>query len=309
MGKFKILISTVDQSRYFRRKREFFKQELAKLPDVEVRTVDKEGDIRDIMKAMKFTPDFIYIDDLIKNKPLHGLDAISIPKGLLYEDLQKHQDTFHQFIKKNKVDIIFAYYRDAFLKFFPEKKDRLIWVPPFINTKLFKDYGLEKKIDYLLLGSLHEDEYPLRTKITKEMANVKGFVRHPPPERKNYTKEEEKKALIMENYAKEINRAKMFFTDGSKNNYPIFKYFEVPACNTLLLAPALPELKEIGFKNEHTFVDINAKNYYEKAKYYLKHEDKRKAIAKNGYELIRARHTTEIRVREFVDQIKRFLKK
>lgn len=308
MNKFKILISTVDQSRYFRRKREFFKEELAKLPNVEVRLVDQEGDIREIMKAMNFTPDFIYIDDIAKNKPLYGLDKISIPKGLMYEDLQKKQDKFRKFIKINKIDIVFAYYRDAFLRFFPDLKRDLIWVPPFINTKLFKDYGLEKKIDYLLMGSLCKIDYPLRTKIAKEMANMKGFVHHPLPQRKNYTKEEEQKAFIMENYAKEINRAKIFFTDDTVHRYPVFKYFEVAACNTLLLASGSPELEELGFHNKHTFVEINKNNFLEKANYYLHHKEERKVIAKNGYELVRARHTSEIRVKEFVDKIKQFLK-
>lgn len=308
MKKFKLLISTVDQSQYFRRKREFFKEELAKLPDVEVKLVDQEGDIRDIMKDLNFTPDFIYIDDLTKNKPLLGLDKISIPKGLLFEDLQKNQDKFRTFMSANKIDIVFAYYRDAFLRFFPEKKDHFIWVPPYIQTTLFKDYDLPKEINYLLMGSLNEKVYPLRTLIAKSMMNVPGFVRHPIPQRKNYTVEDERKAYIMENYAREINRAKIFFTDDCLYHFPVFKYFEVLACNTLLLASGSPELEELGFVNEKTFVEINSENYYEKALFYLKHKDKRKVIAKKGYEMVRARHTTRIRVREFIDNIKRFLK-
>lgn len=309
MKAFKIVISTVDQSRYFRRKREFFKQKLAALPDVEVRLVEKGGDIRRILEEMNFTPDFIYIDDLTKNEPLHGLDRIAIPKGIMYEDLQKNQQRFRDYMRDNKIDIAFAYYRDAFLRFFPELKHRFIWVPPFINTALFKDYGLAKTIDYLLMGALHKEVYPLRTRIAEEMAGVRGFVHHRIPERRNYTPEEEKNVFIMENYAREINRAKMFFTDDTLYHYPVFKYFEVPACNTLLLAPGSAELRELGFVDGKTFAEINKTNYFEKAKYYLQQEDERKRIAKKGYKLIRKRHTTEIRVRQFVDAIKRHIGK
>ncbi|WP_416149890.1 glycosyltransferase [Salipaludibacillus sp. HK11] len=307
--KIKILYSTVVQKNYIKENREYFKKELSKRDDVHVHYISDGGNIKDILAKLNFTPDFIYLDDVKKTKPITGLGDVNIPKGFLYTDLHGNHDVFRQLVKENKIDLIFSLYRDGFAKFHPNYMNKFVWLPHHVFTPVFKDYRLIKEIDYLLMGVLSQRTYPFRTKIAREMKGVKGFVRHRHPGYRFFTEKEKAKTFIGEKYAREINKAKMFFTDDSIYKYPIAKYYEVAACNTLLLGSGSKELKDLGFIDGDTFVEINERNFYQKARFYLKHEKLRNKITEQGYNMVRNNHTTAIRVEQFVDCIRRFIGK
>jgi hypothetical protein len=73
MRKVKILYCTNDTSKNIIRYGDFFKQEVLKHQDVEILCIEEEIDIKDVINKLKFTPDFIFFDDVVWNKPLHGL--------------------------------------------------------------------------------------------------------------------------------------------------------------------------------------------------------------------------------------------
>lgn len=304
-----IFYSTINRSRHIIRYGEYFKWELQRLPDVVLYPVEEDAHISDLIQRFGVTPDFIFFDDFTKNKTMHGLRNVAIPKGVLYWDVHTTQNEFSTFVCQNKIDLIFSFYRDAFCGFFPAFADKLRWLPNHAYTGEFKDYGLKKDINFLLMGALHERVYPLRTRIAREMAGIKGFVHHGHPGYRDYAPSEENVKLVGEAYAREINRAKIFFTDDSVFGYPIAKYFEVPACNTLLLASGSQELRDLGFIDGETFVEINEHSYKQKAFYFLEHEKERLQIARRGYELVKERHTTAIRARQFVSSVRQFLTK
>lgn len=307
MEKINIIYSTVNRSNHIIRYGEYFKLELLKLPDVHIHLVEEDDHISNILKKAKFDPHFIFFDDFTMNYTMFGLEQVNIPKAVLYWDIHRTQNELREFVWKNHVDLVFSFYRDTFTDWFSDLASKFRWLPNFVNIDVFKDYGLEKEIDFLLMGALSEKIYPLRTIIAEEMTGMKGFVHHRHPGYRDFTPEEGE--LVGESFAREINRAKIFFTDDSIFKYPIAKYFEVPACNTLLLASGSQELRDLGFIDGLTFVEINRSNYLEKAKYYLKHEEERKAIARRGYEMVRENHTTAIRARQLVNYLRMFLER
>lgn len=307
MATINILYSTINRTHHIIRYGEFFKWEVQKLPDVKVHIVEEDAHIEALIKEMGVKPDFIFFDDFTKNKLMYGLEKVACPKGVLYWDVHTTQDEFRAFVLKYKIDLIFSFYRDAFSSFFPEFIKKLRWLPNHVYLDEFRDYALPKEIDFLLMGALCDRIYPLRTKITKEMAGVNGFIHRPHPGYRNFASLEEQRHLVGIPFAQEINKSKIFFTDDSIFGYPIAKYFEVPACNTLLLASGSQELRDLGFIDKETFVEINADNYKEKAYYYLEHEKERRQIALKGYELVREKHSTAVRARQFVNYIRQFL--
>lgn len=307
MNKLKILYCTNDTSKNVIRYGDFFKQEVTKHNDVEVHCLEEEANIKDVINKLHFTPDFIFFDDLVWNKPLHGLKYVNIPKGILFWDIQRDQQKFRRFVYENDIDLIFSFYRDAFKRYFPELLYKFRWLPNHVNIEEFRDYQLDKELDFLLMGAVDEYTYPLRYKIDQGMNGYPGFVHNQHPGYGDYDKEDESKSLVGKYFAMEINKAKMFFTDDSRYNFPIAKYFEVPACKTLLLASGSKELEDLGFIDGETFVEINEDNYLEKALYYLEHEEERMAIIERGYRLVRENHTTVIRAKEFIAYIKEYL--
>ena len=314
MRKLKLLYWGVDRSKFICNN-EAFKRELKVHPSVEVVFTNLRGDIREIIKRLNFEPNFIFIDNYIEDycvlsgKPLTGLDKVNIPKGVLLCDVHNAAKfEFKEFILKNNIDIIFAHYRDAFLMTYPQFRQKFRWLPLFADISVYKNYYLDKTIDYMLIGYVDKVIYPLRHLMLLKYKNKRNFytTEHPgygPLNNLQFTH----KPLIGIDYAKKINEAKLFFTDDSVFKYPIGKYFEVPACYTLLIASGSSELQDLGFVDGKTFVEVNKTNFNKKALYYLKNNDERMLITENGYNMIRDNHTTEIRVEQFLDMINKYL--
>lgn len=310
MTPIRILYFTMNMTDFTFQNREYFKQTLAARPDVKVHFEVRSGDIGPLLDRLSFTPDFIYIDAFVDHfrKTLTGLNQTTIPKGIMHTDPYRKTSLFRSFVRNNNIDLVFSYYRDGFLKEYPELAKKFRWLPHHAYTPLFKDYALPKTIDFLLMGSL-SPIYPLRNKIVQDMRDVPGFVHHEHPGYRLFSKEEQLHLPIKQNYAMEINRARIFLTDGSTYGYPIAKYFEVPACNTLLLASGARELADLGFIDQQNFVAVKEANFYNRAMLYLRKENKRREIAHKGYQLVREHHSTEIRVGQFINFIRRHIER
>ena len=303
----KLLVTSGDFSRYLSPNFDYLLKELDKITDLIV--WNKSADIADILKEIGTQPDFVFINEYEEtNSPtISGLLSLGIPHAVNMHDLHYNIDARKASLRRENIRYIFSYYRDRFYECYPEFSRGLYWLPHHVNTDIFRDYGLTKDIDYLMMGAVHETVYPLRYKILKHMQNMPNFVNHEHPGYRNIDEDEIGTVFAGERYAREINRAKIFLTDNSIYSYPLAKYFEVLACNTLLLAPSTNELTDLGFIPGVHFVDINEDNFAEKAAYYLGHEAERARIARQGFEMVHSRHSTKQRAAEFLKMIKEIL--
>ena len=276
--------------------------ELAKITELSI-WHEKGEDITKILEQLDLKPDFVLILEYYETNTtkVTGLFDLAVPYAISLMDLHWDIEYRKELITNENVKYIFTSCRDAFNKLYPEFKSRMLWLPQHVNTDIFRDYGLAKDIDYLLMGAASARYYPMRNKILQEMQDRPGFVYHKHPGYRYIATDED--LFIGDKYAREINRAKIFFTCGGAANYPVAKYFEVLACNTLLLAPTFPEIEDLGFIPGTHFVAIDADNYQEKAEYYLAHEQERIQIAQKGYEMVRSLHSTERRAAELLTAI------
>lgn len=304
----KILVTTGDFSRHLTPNFHYLLKELAELVDLLVWY--ESGDIQEILNLLGTRPDFIFINEFGEtNSPkISGLKSLAIPYAVLLHDLHYEIAARNLALRDENIRYIFALARDKFYQWYPDFRGSHRWLPHQINNHIFKDYGLPKDIDCLLMGAVNEKWYPLRVKFLAKMQNKPGFVYHQHPNYRNFSDEEWATLFIGENYAREINRAKIFFTCGGVYDYPLAKYFEVLACNTLLLAPSNPDIEALGFIPGVHFVPVNEDDFEEKADYYLHHASERIKIARQGYEMVQARHTTAQRAVELVDMIQAILR-
>ncbi|ERN52878.1 glycosyltransferase [Alkalihalophilus marmarensis] len=280
----------------------------------------EDGDIKDILKEIPFTPDFIFHYDIAWNYALSpnitGLENVNIPKGCYVIDLHWDNKKRIQYFNENKIDLVFSVSKHPFLAVFPQLKNKLRWLPWSINPLIIKDWKEPKSIDYLLLGLVWAEDlkvkpqkgrYQFRDLVLDKMRNLDNFVFHPHP---GHNAKENEKLLINEKYAKEINKAKIFFTCGCTDNlggFAVLKFFEVPGCRSLLLAEPNREINDLGFVDGDNFVACSRDNFYEKAEYYLSNSNERERITNNGYEFIHSQHTNQIRAKQFVQMIQDFL--
>lgn len=308
MPHLKLLFITTDRSRHVERSTHYLIEELKK--KVRLMIWSEHGHLPTILSMLPMKPDFILCNDF---KPeycpfITGIRETEVPVGILMHDLHYKTKKRKSFIEKGNIRAIFSHYRDAFLETFPEYKKQFIWFPHHVPVDLFKDYGEPKSTNWLFIGASFPHLYPLRAKIINVMNGKPGFKKHDHP---GYSpvKRATEHVYTGETYAREINRAKMLFTCQSYYRLPVLKYFEAAACNTLVLGDGSRELTDLGFIDGKTYVDIREDNIWEKASYYLHHEDERMDIAANSYDMVRSRHSTAQRTNELIMHMKRIIKR
>ncbi len=303
----KFLFVTKDWSQGIEKNTLYLGQALARLTNY--MEWQQPGDINDIVSKLPARPDFILLNDLRPTRcpEITGIDRLKIPLGIIMHDTNFAPETRKAFIWKNNIRHLFVHYREHFLELYPEFADRMIWFPHWVNTHVFMDYQLPKSYDYLIMGCTFEGTYPLRARMLEAMQNERGFMHHPHPGY-DWNAYNESQFVVGRRYAKEINRAKLFLTDDSVYHHLFMKYFEVAACNTLLLAPHSRDAADQGFVPSVNFVDISDNDFLEKARYYAdNYNTVGRQIARRGFEMVRQRHSTETRAAELVGHVTRIL--
>jgi len=236
-----------------------------------------------------------------------NLDKIKIPKVLLVSDPQEAPLDKIEYINRNNIDLALFAYKHNISGFEDKINSKIGWLPWSVNTNVFKPYGLDRKYDITLLGSMNPNVYPLRTKIRDELykhSNIQFFTQKGPSSSWNLNP---KKVLIRESYARIISQSKIFIFDTSIYNYAVGKFYEGMACETLVMAPIPFNSIELHFQPNYNFVPIDEYNFIEKIEYFLLHEAEREEIARRGYETVTKYHTTEIRAERLVDYLEEII--
>lgn len=295
----KILYVTRDESTWVFRGPHHFRQELARVADVHF--AHRSGSIKSLLSQAPFRPDLImlHMQPLDASPAVEGLDQTTIPKAIYVEDVHYRSADIVRFVRSNDVRYVFCPYREHFHRYLSEIGDRFRWLPHCVAPAVFRDYGLRKEIDLLMMGQVVAMYYPMRKAALDRFKGKDGFVYHGHPGYVSVA-DDDPRFFVGARYAREINRAKMFITCGSKWHLPVAKYFEAPACKSCLIAPGGPDFADLGFVDGKTFVACTVDDFEEKVAAYLEDSAARKRVAAEGYEMVMRRHTCAKRVREFL---------
>ena len=239
----------------------------------------------------------------------------------------------HQYLQGGNIDIAL---RTASLetntiwgKMLKETGVKVLLYPFSVDASVFYDRGLPKKYDVTNIGVMPYGYYPLRRRIHEYFTDK---VPYDIKRDQDYAKSGFKQRTVVKkdikyhystahgiNYSKEINRSKIFATGiGSIGSGGVMqKFFEVLACNTLLLSNVPRDAKVLGFIPGVNFAGIDC---YPKARsevrdevflkpirYFLSHPGKAQAIAKRGHDLVHSKHTHEIRAKEIINKLSKLI--
>lgn len=310
MNRLRILFVTRDFSKYLERNFYYMQIELQRQALLTVE--HRGGDLAEMVRRLPVKPDFILLNDMFHAAycpPVKGLAQLDIPWGMIMHDLHSKVEQRREFLGRFPSSNIFTIYRRAFHERYPEFKGHLYWLPHFADPVVFRDYQQRKRIDILLMGATHRKVYPLRHAIKAALSGRPGFLSYDHPGYIDFASGAQ--AKVARNFAVEVNKAKIFMTCDSIYHYPLRKYFEVPACHTLLLAPENPDLIELGFRSGVHYVAISQRDFLAKANFYLhpNNEALRNKITRQGYEFVREKHTTAVRTRELLQMIRLIIDK
>jgi hypothetical protein len=188
------------------------------------------------------------------------------------------------------------------------------FLPYSIDPKKFYP-RFPKEHDVTLIGSVAA-RYPVRKAAWEELPDFchqYGFKclmnnKGPRPSWEAAKWENDSRYYIRDRYAEALGKSRFFIFCGGIYGYPVQKYFEVPASGCLPLAERLRGWgKTLGFIDGETYVAVDKRSWKEKILYYNKNYAEASKIIEKGRKLVLKRHTHQLRVREFLEILERFL--
>src|SRR5690625_7764445 len=118
--------------------------------------------------------------------------------------------------------------------------DSLLMVLVYVNGETRGKFDLPRKIP-------PKGRYAFRDAVFMKMRDEPGFVLHQHP---GHRVTQSKYLIVKEDYPKELNPSKIFFTCGSRDKADtpgVLKFFEAQGCNRLLLPAKNRDVEELGF--------------------------------------------------------------
>lgn len=255
-------------------------------------------------------PTFIKIDDY--DKIIQNFDK----KIYLAEDIHdythaKYHSTDYtdlaKWMTRNKIQHIASFVdnwewvalKKKIFEYYPECNAHII--PHHINNEIFYDYKLQKKWDIFMYGSCY-GPYKFRIRLSK-LLRKSDLHFHILPNPGDFQRDPKRSG---ENLAKMINQSWLAIATPSEYDYLVAKYFEISACNTVVVGNMANSGRHIWNDN---FIEINEKmsdiEIIETIKKALNDKKMIKDKAKIMYELIQ----TEYNMIKYAEKIKKILNK
>jgi len=109
--------------------------------------------------------------------------------------------------------------------------------------------------------------------------------------------------LYRDSFRKLLSDSRYVYTCGSGLNYPVRKYFEIPAAGCVLVATPCSGFSELGFVDCENVVVCEPQQVNDVACWLERNLDKAQNIADSGRQLIATRHSVAARARQFADTL------
>jgi len=210
-------------------------------------------------------------DRFLKLERLHAcLNRLDVPIVMECGDLHSRLgvDHFYGAIRKWNVFGLIVNNRGAIDLLWDELGSRgirsvqtIIWQPLGIDPALHRDYGEEKRHNFVMYGRIDE---AFRRRLVRHcrLRQLISFGRFGFTHLRRNT-------IDGDNLFVEVNRARAAFaahqSGGVYRGRPIgmtyAKYFEIPACRTLLVGQPTPDLEHLGLVDGETYVAVTPGNY------------------------------------------------
>jgi hypothetical protein len=165
---------------------------------------------------------------------------------------------------------------------------------------IFRPLGFWRRYDIASLGSHTPGRYPFRNQVRQFLLGQR---------RLKFFKKIRVGSHDGPTFARALNRCRASFTCASTYGYTFAKYFEIPACGTLLFAEPTRDLEELGFRDGENFVAVTPENFATRMEHYLLKVPRSEVarLCQAGVELVHGRHTWKHRIDELLPAVARHL--
>lgn len=251
----------------------------------------------------------------------------TIPKALFLNKEYKKLDRKFEYIKRNRIDIVFTVHHDY--KIWEEKLNvRFVKLPFAIDPNLFRDYGERKIYDLGFSGAFHEKHSDIRRRIfdrlmAREHRRLRLYLSAWHSGFEDSFRERAKRQFIRilrpgftlstkpvfgVDYAKLINRCRIYLATTSTFDIVGTRFYEVMACRSLLFCNQTNVYEGLFEEGVHCVsFESNLSDFSEKLYYYLTHDDERERITSQAYQHVHTHHTWDRRIEDFTRSVRNFL--
>lgn len=248
-------------------------------------------DLQELMKDRDYDVLLVYAESIFTY--VKNFDKVKTKKVLWF--LSSPQQILLPSYDNVQADLVLKVVDKAGITDFSNRLDELglkaEWLPLSIDGNRFRNLHTQKIYDYCLLGNLNPTVYPLRLKMLRYLLDRKANVALTP--------------VYGDEYVKTINQSKMFLTCSGVCKFPVMKYYEAMACGTLLFADEPIDAEELGLKTGENYAEVgDIVDVAEEIGWYTTHVGEANEVARRGEELVRQRHTNEVRAKELYGMLK-----
>ena len=172
----------------------------------------------------------------------------------------------------------------------PEIADRTFVLPQTFDEDLFRDYGEEKTVPFIVFGELAPWR---RWRSETAAALMKRYPTMICPHPGYRASPDVGMGWVGESYARALNRSRFSICDGSVFNCVLRKHVEIPACGAVLVSQPIDGLKEYGFIDMENAVIGEGQPLLAKIAALIADPSRLLSVAQSGRELAHARHASK----------------
>lgn len=215
----------------------------------DVTSVEEDFDFREVCDQIQ--PDFVIFDAVHWVRPrrvnIANADAHPHIPRAFYFNCDPHDPMrphMLEMLDRYGIDTIFCGVEH--LKQMPELGLRNCFVIPlFIDSTVFRDYGLERNIPVSVFGGhAYPTFYPWRAKVLDEIQRIIPTLVYPHPGYGNGGTNPFE--VRDERYARLLAASRFSIADTTRLDYVVRKHLEIPATGAILIAPESEVLKPLG---------------------------------------------------------------
>ena len=154
----------------------------------------------------------------------------------------------NEYVQSNGVRLVVFHHANDMGRYWWWPKDGIVrvHVPHCADATVYRDYGLGKDIDILVVGNLNDYYYPFRYRLrglARDWFRKRGYrveiLAHP-----GYILPPRPGTVTGQTFARMLNRSKLVFTCSMRYNYALAKYSEIASCKALAVGDLPGERKE-----------------------------------------------------------------
>ena len=169
--------------------------------------------------------------------------------------------------------------------------EKVYYMPQACTPAFMHRLNLQKVYDIGFTGSLAGDFHRKRAKLLKKLSRKYNIII---------------KNDIRNNIANFYSKCRIVFgmnPDFNKYLYTSNRFFVALGCGAFYLCQWFPGIEKLAENHKHLVWFKNEEELFKLIDYYLKHDEKREEIAKNGQKLAHSKHTYVHRIQNMLDII------